>query len=202
MRQRELEIRLSQIPTHPDPVAGLEQYSTPSPVAADLLYRALARGDLQGRAVLDLGCGTGILAIGAALLGARSVVGVDVDEKAIRVARTSAERLGAEVEFRIARAEEVDDPFDTVVMNPPFGAQKPARGADLRFVEVALTRAPVAYSLHQSKTRDHVVRRAPHLDAAVTLETRYGLEIPKRFAFHRKERVIVDVDLLRWTRMG
>lgn len=202
MRQRELEIRLSRVPSHPDPVAGLEQYTTPSPIAADLLYRALAHGDLRGRDVLDLGCGTGILAIGAALLGADGVVGVDVDEGAIAVARQSATRLGVGVRFEVERAEDVEERFDVVVMNPPFGAQKPARGADVRFVEIALRRAPVVYSLHQSKTRDHLLRQGKRLGAELSVETEYEFALPHRFAFHQKESVIVDVDLLRWTRMG
>lgn len=202
MRQRELEIRLSHVPPHPDPVPGLEQYATPSPIAADVLYRALGHGDVRDRAVLDLGCGTGILAIGAALLGARPVVGVDVDDGAVRVARQSAQDLNVEPTFRTGRAEDVDEAFDVVVMNPPFGAQKPARGADVRFLEVAIARAPVVYSLHQSKTRDHLLRKAANLGANVSVEAEYDFTIPHRFAFHRKESVIVDVDLLRWIRMG
>ncbi|HEV8361491.1 MAG TPA: 50S ribosomal protein L11 methyltransferase, partial [Candidatus Thermoplasmatota archaeon] len=61
---------LQKVPPHPAPKAELEQYQTPAPIAADLVYRALAAGDVAGKRVLDLGCGTGILAIGAALVGA------------------------------------------------------------------------------------------------------------------------------------
>lgn len=175
---------------------------TPSPIAADLLYRALAHGDIEDCDVLDLGCGTGILAVGAALLGARHVVGVDVDEAAVRVARQSATELKVDVELRSGRAEDVDEDFDVVVMNPPFGAQKALRGADLRFVRIALARAPIVYSLHLSKTRNHLLRQGSRLGARVSVEADYEFTIPHRFAFHEKESVIVHVDLLRWVRMG
>ncbi len=55
-----------------------------------------------GSTVLDLGCGSGILAIGAALLGARDVVGTDIEAVAIEVARTNAEiNATPEIEWRV-----------------------------------------------------------------------------------------------------
>ena len=42
--------------------------------------------DAAGKSVLDIGCGSGILAIGAALLGSSDVLGVEIDEDAVRVA--------------------------------------------------------------------------------------------------------------------
>ena len=44
--------------------------------------------------VLDIGCGSGILALSAALLGAKSALGVDIDEKAVKTARENARRNG------------------------------------------------------------------------------------------------------------
>ena len=44
--------------------------------------------------VLDYGCGSGILAIAAARLGAGSVAGVDIDPLAVEAARSNAERNG------------------------------------------------------------------------------------------------------------
>ena len=41
------------------------------------------KGDIEGKVVCDLGSGTGVLAIGASLLGAASVKGVEIDEKAV-----------------------------------------------------------------------------------------------------------------------
>lgn len=49
---------------------------------------------LGGRRVLDFGCGSGILAIAAALLGARSVAALDIDPQALDATRENAERNG------------------------------------------------------------------------------------------------------------
>jgi len=55
-----------------------------------LCLQALQRVDPRGRAVLDIGTGSGVLAIASALLGASSVVAVDVDPDALDSARTNA----------------------------------------------------------------------------------------------------------------
>lgn len=47
-------------------------------------------GDIDGRAVLDLGCGTGMLGIAAGILGAGVVVGLDVDTGALAAAAENA----------------------------------------------------------------------------------------------------------------
>ncbi len=132
MKLKNLEMMLQRLNGFSHPRASLEQYQTPAPLAARLLFHALMKGDIEGKTVCDLGCGTGVLAIGAALLGAASVKGVEIDEKAIATARENAAKLEADVEFILA---DVKDPevagkigmCDTAIMNPPFGAQKVPR---------------------------------------------------------------------------
>ena len=72
------------------------------PLAARLLYDAFMNDDIEGKRVADLGCGTGILAIGAALLGARTVRAVDLDPAAVRIAGKNAALLGVDVECIVA----------------------------------------------------------------------------------------------------
>lgn len=55
-----------------------------------LCLRLLSEMDVTGQRVLDIGTGSGVLAMGAALRGAADVVGIDVDQDAIDSARTSA----------------------------------------------------------------------------------------------------------------
>jgi ribosomal protein L11 methyltransferase len=64
-----------------------------------LCLRWLAANVERGASVLDYGCGSGILAIAAAKLGAGAVTGVDVDPQAIAASRANAEANGVGAEF-------------------------------------------------------------------------------------------------------
>ena len=64
-----------------------------------LCLRWLAANVERGASVLDYGCGSGILAIAAAKLGAGAVTGVDVDPQAIAASRANAEANGVAAEF-------------------------------------------------------------------------------------------------------
>ena len=57
-----------------------------------------SQGDLQGRAVLDFGCGSGILALAALKLGAARAVGVDNDPQALIATRDNAQRNGMDID--------------------------------------------------------------------------------------------------------
>ena len=96
MKKRKLEMLLEKVRGFDRPDVTREQYATPAIVAADLLYFAFMNGDLDG-SVIDLGCGTGVLAIGARLLkddagmdSTQKVIGIDSDNKALEVARANA----------------------------------------------------------------------------------------------------------------
>ena len=94
MRRKRLERLLGSVEAHPAPKSYLEQYMIPESLAVKILtLAAYTFNDIEGKVVYDLGCGTGRLAIGAALLGARQVVGVDIDPIAIRVAKRSVSKL-------------------------------------------------------------------------------------------------------------
>lgn len=66
--------------------------STSAHLAARMVYTAeFEFGDIEGRNVLDLGCGTGMLGIAASILGAGTVTGLDVDDGALRAAAENAD---------------------------------------------------------------------------------------------------------------
>ncbi|MEA3204061.1 MAG: putative methylase [Thermoplasmata archaeon] len=142
MRRKDLEAALAAVPRHPAPRPELEQYRTPDAVAAELLLHAQQDGAVRDKRVLDLGCGTGLFAIGAALLGARLATGVDVDPAAVALAQEAAAHAGVPAQTWFIAADLRDwhpEPaaFDTVVMNPPFGAQAGGRHADRLFLQRA-----------------------------------------------------------------
>ena len=195
MKQKALEKLLQGVPSHPSPSAALEQYMTPAPAAAAALYFAAQYGDITQKRVADLGCGTGILAIGAKLLGASEVLGIDVDAKSVEVAREHAASLGLELHLEVGNIEDFHGELDTVVMNPPFGAQK--KHADRPFLEKAFEVAPVVYSFHMAETEDWVRREASGAGFTITHKNKYVFAIRHLFEFHRKERLDIDVLLFR-----
>lgn len=194
MRRSELIRALSNVPPFPAPQADWEQVTTPLECAAELLEEAVSRGDLLGRHVLDLGSGTGILAIGAGLLGASRVDGIEVDPSAVRVARAAARPLRRRVRFVVGTVDRVETTADTVVMNPPFGAQR--RHADRPFWEAAFRVAGRAiYAFALAESRSFIARRAVAHQIHVELSRPVRWNLPWTFPHHRKRRVALSVDL-------
>ncbi len=75
--------------------------------------------DLQGKTVIDFGCGSGILAIAAIKLGAAKVIGIDIDPQAIIASKDNAERNGVadQLELYLPQDQPQDLSADVVVAN-------------------------------------------------------------------------------------
>jgi len=203
MKLKTLEMKLQRLAGFPHPRAALEQYQTPAPLAARLLYHAFMKGDIGGRLVTDLGSGTGMLAIGAALLGAVEVLGVETDESAIAVAGANADLLGVDIRFITGDMNDPSLPArigtcDTVIMNPPFGAQNVH--ADRPFIDVALACAPVTWSIFNAGSIPFVTTYTAER-AAVTDKVSGVFQIPRTFAFHTREVQEISVEILRLERI-
>ena len=195
MRREELVRRIQSVPLPPRPSAALEQVATPAEAAADLLAALDRHVGLEGRSVLDLGCGTGRLAIGAALLGADPVVGVEVDATLVPIARGAARAAKAKVLFRVSDVATWDAPADVVVMNPPFGAQ--TRHADRPFWDRAFSLARRSVGAFASSTsRTFIARLALDRGAHVVEVEPVRWDLPRTFPHHRAENVRLAVD--RW----
>lgn len=82
-----------------------------------LCLAALQRHLAPTHRVVDVGTGTGILAIAAALLGAREVVAVDVDVQAVDACRVNAAANGCDVDVRLGGPDAVRAPGDLVLAN-------------------------------------------------------------------------------------
>ena len=198
LSKRQLEIQLDKLKILESPNLKLEQYPVSSEVASELLYMAgFEHNDLDGR-VIDLGTGTGRLAIGATLMGAEEVIGVDVDKRALALARENAEASGVRVEWVQSGMEKVTLRFDTVLMNPPYGTR--TSHADTRFLEKAFELASVVYSIHKSATRDFLLQFVTKSGWKVDEVRSMRMEIPHLFEFHQKKRGRVEVDLYRLIR--
>ncbi len=80
--------------------------------------------------VLDLGTGAGTLALVAARRGARRAIGVDLNLRAVEMARFNARLNGLDVEFRVGDGAEpvAGERFDRVLCQPPFVGRPPELG--------------------------------------------------------------------------
>jgi len=194
VKRIELVRLLGRVPAFPHPDPALEQVVTPIGAAVELLFEALDRGDLAGSNVTDLGSGTGRLAIGAALLGAKTVCGIEIAPEAVALARQAAADLGVEVAFQVGDVGRSPMAEGTIVMNPPFGAQ--TRGADRVFWDCALARAGRAvYAFSLSDSRTFIEGRAVARGARIEATRPIRWELPATFAHHRHKAVTLPVDL-------
>jgi putative methylase len=193
--KKQLEILLERCTEFAEPKAKLEQYVTPTPIAADLLNLAALKGDIAGRKVFDLGCGTGRLGIGAELLGAAEVIGFDVDCEVIDAARQNAEALGAVVTWKCLDVTVIDETCHTVIMNPPFGVK--AKGADRPFIKAALKVGKVIYTMHKTTTRDFITEYIKRCGGAVTDLAQVKFNLPHSYSFHKKRIKRIEVDIYR-----
>ena len=82
-----------------------------------LILEQLDRRVTGGETVLDVGCGSGVLGIAAARLGARRVVAIDVDPDAVTVTKENAVRNGVEVEASTTPIADLAGTFDLVLAN-------------------------------------------------------------------------------------
>jgi ribosomal protein L11 methyltransferase len=91
-------------------------FGTGSHPTTRLCLEWLCAGIKGGETVLDYGCGSGILGIAAARLGAGIVTGVDIDDNALIAARDNSHNNQVEMALRHTR-EPLDETFEVVVAN-------------------------------------------------------------------------------------
>lgn len=193
MRKRELEIVLERLKGFENPKIELEQYTTPPQLAAFIAVTAKLHGDLD--LVLDLGCGTGILAIACSLLGSYAV-GVDIDVEALKIARENAAIIGSEADFVKCDVKDLQcRRMVTVVMNPPFGIQK--RHADRPFINKALEISKVTYSVHSAGSCEFVKKIAESRGFRVTHQWNFRIPLKRTYSFHEKAFKLIPVEVFR-----
>lgn len=195
--KKELAITLSTLKTaYYSP--ALEQYTLSGDTAAEILVTAYHFGDIYKKDVADLGCGSGILGIGALLLEAQSVVFVDCDCAMLEIAQENAAKVTkglkvGKVTFECSNIENVTHTVDTVVQNPPFGTRK--KGADVQFLKKAAKIAPVVYSLHKKGNAAFLAQQTGH---SLTHIREMRVPLFKSYPFHEKKMVEIEVELLRF----
>ncbi|MGQ3329519.1 MULTISPECIES: METTL5 family protein [Halorubrum] len=200
--KRSLATKLGVVAGFEAPSAALEQYPTPPDLAAHVVHLADLHGDVDGRTVLDLGTGTGMLALAAALRGPARVLGIELDRGALSTATENERRVAASAPVHWVQGDATRPPLDvpdpvTVVMNPPFGAQDGNRNADRGFLATASRVAAVSYSVHNAGSREFVEAFAADNGGEVTHAFAADFAIEAQFDHHTDASRDIDAEVYR-----
>ena len=212
-----LAIVLSRLPSFESPREGLEQYPTDSEIAGEVLWNAAMLGDVKGKRIADLGCGGGVLGLGCLLLGASKVTLVDIDQNALKQAKTNLTKLRSEhllvkkddngseegkevlkegsAEFVVGDVGLFKEEADVVVMNPPFGTRK--KHADREFLDAAMKIAPVIYSFHKSETLPYLKGFLAQKGWRITHAWNFFFPLKAAMAHHRRRIHRIKVSCMR-----
>ena len=186
-----LAIVLSKLKGFEKPKVSVEQYSMDSEIGASVLWNALYNGDIKQKEIVDLGCGTGVLGIGALLLGAKKVYFVDIDEKVIGIAEENLRKVKSECSvageavFLCMDIKNFHEEADVVIQNPPFGTKQ--KHIDRIFLKKAVELAPVIYSFHKSSTKIFVESFAKDNNLGITAYFEFSFPLKQTMGFHRRE---------------
>jgi len=196
MKLKELESWLQDVDVFDKPKVKLEQYPTTPHIAACMLHTITSTfDDIKEKSVVDLGVGCGVLSIGASMLGAQTVLGVDIDEDALGTCFdnlaefeiTNIDLIEADIKSLVHPHCRLHGKFDTVVMNPPFGT-KHNQGIDMIFLQAALKLSSGSvYSLHKTSTREHILKKASEWGVEVKVLAQLRYDLANTLKFHKKK---------------
>jgi len=189
MDKKHLAIALSKLKNLEIPIASLEQYQTPGEIAASILFSI--QEDIIGKSVADFGSGNGIFSIGAKMLGAKKVYGIDIDEEAISIAKKNAGDLN--IEFIKQDINDFHTTVDTVIMNPPFGVQR--KGADRAFLDKAFQVSDTVYVIQKLEAASFIEKYSKDYGFNSELIWTFKFPIRATMEFHTKNIHMVDAGL-------
>ncbi|MDP6294174.1 MAG: METTL5 family protein [Candidatus Woesearchaeota archaeon] len=187
---------LSSLQKFANQKVSVEQYSTPSELAAEVLWQAQLQGDIDEKTVLDLGAGTGILGIGAALLGGKVTL-IEQDEEALEIAKRNVTQAKVDVKIVKGLVEDYAEKADTIIMNPPFGTKQ--IHADRAFLDKAFSLAPVVWSMHKTSTHPFILSYAKEAGYSATFFPAV-IQLPHSQSFHKKPVKPVEITVYRFIR--
>jgi len=190
----QLAIRLSKLEPFENPNVKLEQYSTDSEIAADVLWFAFMKGDIKDKIIADFGCGNGILGIGCLLLGAKKVFFIDNDKNAIEVLKKNIENSKKMIIIN-DDIRNFSQKVDVVVQNPPFGTKK--IHADIEFLKKAFQASNVVYSFHKTSTLDFVKKFVQQNNFEITNIVNFEFPIKKTYDFQKKPKKLIAAGCIR-----
>ena len=201
MRQRHLAMQLSSLTPHPCQSVELEQYPTEGNLAAAWLTKIGLGDGFEGKHVLDLGAGNGVLGIGAAFLGAKHVTMVECDPMTVEVLRENVRNVDGMamctvLESRVeGRPLTLELPVDMVIMNPPWGVQ--TQRADRAFFETIFAmNIPLVHFIHSIEA-EHLLPLAHANEYELHSIYQDDFRLPPAYAHHSKNKATTRIRCYR-----
>ena len=198
--KKTLAVELSKLHSFEKVDVQLEQYATPSEIAADWIWNATMNGDVSGKVIVDAASGPGILGCGALLMGAKKVIFVDKSKEALELVKKNVEML--DQAYFIGKSEswlgdiaDFKGKADVVVQNPQFGTK--IKHTDKAFLEKAFGIAPIVYSMHKVETTQFVEAMARDYAFQITAVWTYDFGLKQTLPWHKSRMYYVKVGLWR-----
>ncbi|MFW9930129.1 MAG: METTL5 family protein [Candidatus Thorarchaeota archaeon] len=185
-----------------NPKIELEQYSTPTTILEDFFS---INFNFNGKKVLDMGSGLGTLSFCVAWLGAKTIIGIESDLRALKKARVTEKMfneklietqnknritkslpnffwINTHLEFFILK--KLKNFIDIVIMNPPFGTRR--KGIDFVFLNRAFSLSCPILTIH--KESPNLINDIKNLSAKNKFKINWSIKIDfpikKSFKFH------------------
>lgn len=196
---KNLSKELSKLKVFDNPKKSLEQYPTDPYIAANVLWEADMLGFVKGKRIVDLGAGTGILGIGALLLGASNVVFVEIDLSVVSILKSNIKKVDLEFELGnhsiihsdVHKPGIFDRTFDLSILNPPFGTND--SGADIAFLELAFKLSGVVLSFHKTSTTNKIISVAKSKGFKVIRRNDFRYPLKNTMVQHTKNVEFIEV---------
>ena len=201
MKLKNIISDLESLETFSSPKDYLEQYQTPASVAGEMIHYISNNYSIQNYSIADLGCGTGILGIAAALCGCKNVFLFDIDEEALEIAKNNVESLELNDNIQIIQTDvnqlrlckKLNKFFDLVITNPPFGIRS-ENGADVEFLRTASYLCNnTIFSLHKFSTVNFLKKFYNKNGISDIKSFKIEYNLPKTYKFQKKKEKNIDV---------
>ncbi len=198
--RKELAIYLSKLKVFEHPHIQLEQYPSDGDIAAKLVWQATLDGNIEEKTIIDLGCGTGILGIGALLMGATHIIFVDIDATVYQTLKANLKQVQEEYEFPgtyefiNSDVKQFNQEADTIIMNPPFGTK--IKHADRQFLECAKNCADHIYSMHKTSTKVFLDAYALSNNLTIGWQEHTSFPLKNVYKDHIKRIERIEVDII------
>ena len=201
MKLKNIISDLESLETFSSPKDYLEQYQTPASVAGEMIHYISNNYSIQNYSIADLGCGTGILGIAAALCGCKNVFLFDIDEEALEIAKNNVESLELNDNIQIIQTDvnqlrlckKLNKYFDLVITNPPFGIRS-ENGADVEFLKTASYLCNnTIFSLHKFSTVNFLKKFYNKNGISDIKSFKIEYNLPKTYKFQKKKEKNIDV---------